>query len=113
MSRSMVTKYIFPLVLVLLLAGVALAQDSSGINYSFQGCRNDGSITLPNSNPPYAGQYICPDTAYTAGELGKGCNDLDLLPYHPTATSPNTTTNPKTTNVTIPPQYPTTPLASH
>ncbi|HKB98693.1 MAG TPA: hypothetical protein VKD23_07905 [Terriglobales bacterium] len=101
MSRSMVAKYIFPLVLVLLLAGVALAQDSSGINYSFQGCRNDGSITLPNSNPPYAGQYICPDTAYTGGELGKGWNELDLVPYRLTATATKKAANPETYSVTI------------
>src|SRR5258708_36203681 len=101
MSRSMVAKYIFSFVLVLLLAGVGLAKDSSGINYSFQGCRNDGSITLPNSNPPYAGQYICPDTAYTGGELGKGWNELDLVPYRLTATATKKAANPETYSVTI------------
>src|SRR5258708_15275802 len=101
MSRSMVTKYVFPFVLVLLLAGVALAQDSSGINYSFQGCRNDGSITLPNSNPPYAGEYIWPENAYTGGELGKGWNELDLVPYRLTATATKKAANPETYSVTI------------
>ena len=41
------------------------------------GCRNDGSITLPDAN----GQFICPDPAYTTGNLGKGWNELDLVPY--------------------------------
>src|SRR6202158_492479 len=87
MSRSMAAKYVFLLVLIVGMAGIAQAQDSSGINFSFQGCRNDGSITLPNPNPPYAGQFICPDTAYTGGELGKGWNELDLVPYRLTATT--------------------------
>ncbi len=85
MSRSMAVKYFFLLVLVMGLAVVALAQDSADTKFSFQGCRNDGSITLPNPNPPYAGQFICPDTAYTGGELGKGWNELDLVPYHLTS----------------------------
>lgn len=85
MSRSMAAKYFFLLVLVMGLGAVALAQDSADTKFSFQGCRNDGSITLPNPNPPYAGQFICPDTAYTGGELGKGWNELDLVPYRLTA----------------------------
>jgi hypothetical protein len=87
MSRSMGAKYFLLLVLVMGLAAVALAQDSADTKFSFQGCRNDGSITLPNPNPPYAGQFICPDTAYTGGELGKGWNELDLVPYRLTATA--------------------------
>src|SRR5260370_33764081 len=87
MSRSMGAKYFFLLVLVMGLAAVALAQDSADTKFSFQGCRKDGSITLPNPNPPYAGQFICPDTAYTGGELGKGWNELDLVPYRLTATT--------------------------
>src|SRR6266478_1560835 len=87
MSRSMAVKYFFLLVLVMGLAVVALAQDSADTKFSFQGCRNDGSITLPNPNPPYAGQFICPDTAYTGGELGKGWNELDLVPYRLTAST--------------------------
>ena len=87
MSRSMAAKYFFLLVLVMGLAVVALAQDSADTKFSFQGCRNDGSITLPNPNPPYAGEYICPDSAYTGGELGKGWNELDLVPYRLTAST--------------------------
>ena len=44
---------------------------------SLNGCKNDGSITLPIS-----GQFICPDTAYTTGNLGKGWNELDLVPFY-------------------------------
>ena len=87
MSRSMAAKYFFLLVLVMGLAAFALAQDSADTRFSFQGCRNNGSITLPNPNPPYAGEYICPDAAYTGGELGKGWNELDLVPYRLTAST--------------------------
>ena len=45
---------------------------------SLNGCRNDGSITLPNGS----GQFICPDAAYTSGDLGKGWNELDLVPFY-------------------------------
>jgi len=44
---------------------------------TFEGCNNDGSITLP-----IAGQFVCPDAAYTSGNLGKGWNELDLVPFY-------------------------------
>src|ERR1700676_4207832 len=87
MSRSMAARFLFLIALMMGLAGVSLAQDSTFVSFSFQGCRNDGSITLPNPNPPYAGQYICPDAPYTGGELGKGWNELDLVPYRLTAST--------------------------
>src|SRR6202140_4485681 len=101
MSRSMAAKFVFLIVLMMGLAGVSLAQDSTFVSFSFQGCRNDGSITLPNPNPPYAGQYICPDAPYTGGELGKGWNELDLVPYRLTATAGKKAANPETYSVTI------------
>jgi len=101
MSRSMAAKFLFLIALMMGLAGVSLAQDSTFVSFSFQGCRNDGSITLPNPNPPYAGQYICPDAPYTGGELGKGWNELDLVPYRLTATAGKKAANPETYSVTI------------
>lgn len=44
---------------------------------TFMGCNNDGTITLPNGS----GKYVCPDGDYTTGNLGKGWNELDLVPY--------------------------------
>lgn len=84
--------------LVVLLALTAAYADPSAGRFIFQGCRNDGSITLPNPNPPYAGQFICPDVlpdkpsqaSYTGGELGKGWNELDLVPFRLTATTKDT-----------------------
>src|ERR1700686_220253 len=101
MSRSMAARFLFLIVLMMGLAGVSLAQDSTFVSFSFQGCRNDGSITLPNPNPPYVGQYICPDAAYTGGELGKGWNELDLVPYRLTATAGKKAANPEIYSVTI------------
>ena len=53
------------------------AADSTSVSFTLQGCRNNGSITLPNTD----GKYICPDAAYTTGNLGKGWNELDLVPF--------------------------------
>src|ERR1700688_793634 len=101
MSRSMAAKFLFLIALMMGLAGVSLAQDSTFVSFSFQGCRNDGTITLPNPHPPYAAQPICPDAPYTGGELGKGWNELDLVPYRLTTTAKKKATNPETYSVTI------------
>lgn len=55
------------------------APTSAQVSFDLKGCRNDGSpvITLPNAS----GAYICPDSAYTSGNLGKGWNELDLVPH--------------------------------
>lgn len=55
--------------------------EPSGVSFTLEGCRNDGSITLPNGS----GQYVCPDGVYTSGNLGKGWAELDLVPYRVTA----------------------------
>src|SRR5581483_6452540 len=55
--------------------------DPANVSFTLQGCRNNGSITLPNTD----GKYICPDAAYTTGNLGKGWNELDLVPFRLTA----------------------------
>jgi hypothetical protein len=60
----------------------ALAADPVQINFTLEGCRNNGGITLPNGS----GDFICPDSAYTTGNLGKGWNELDLVPHRVTLT---------------------------
>jgi hypothetical protein len=62
----------------------AVAGDA-GISFTLEGCRNNGDVTLPNGN----GDFICPDAAYTPGNLGKGWNELDLVPYRLTVTAGN------------------------
>src|ERR1041385_6166762 len=79
----------FVVLAVLLFASAALAQEPDHVNFAFEGCRNDGSILLPNGS----GQFICPDKvpdmpnqdAYTGGELGKGWNELDLVLFRLTS----------------------------
>jgi hypothetical protein len=77
---------------LLLLAALALISnaafataDPSSVSFTLEGCRNDGTITLPNGS----GQFICPDSAYTTGNLGKGWNELDLVPHRLTAHAGN------------------------
>ena len=90
-------RLLFCLVLILvtvsLLTGSASAQQCIApdhINISLNGCRNDGSITLPNGS----NQFVCPDAAYTSGNLGKGWNELDLVPHRLITTRGNTSNTP-------------------
>src|SRR5437762_13364503 len=62
--------------------GAAAFTNSNHVNFTLEGCRNDGSITLP-----IAGKFVCPGTAYTTGNLGKGWNELDLVPHRLTTTA--------------------------
>lgn len=55
----------------------ASATDPDNVGSTLEGCKNDGTITLPNGS----GKFICPDSVYTSGNLGKGWNELDLVPY--------------------------------
>lgn len=71
--------------LLIQVQGLAIAADSVGVSYTIEGCRNDGTITLPNGD----GDFICPDAAYTTGNLGKGWNELDLVPHRVTLTAGN------------------------
>src|SRR5438093_421382 len=49
----------------------------NNVGSTLDGCKNDPLITLPNGG----GQFVCPDTYYTPGNLGKNWNELDLVPY--------------------------------
>lgn len=62
---------------VALPVGIANATEPAFVSQTLEGCRNDGTITLPNGS----GKFICPDSAYTTGNLGKGWNELDLVPH--------------------------------
>lgn len=63
----------------------AFAADPQQVNFTLEGCRSNGTIALPNVN----GDFICPDAAYTTGNLGKSWNELDLVPYRLTAAAGN------------------------
>jgi hypothetical protein len=68
-------------------AASTLASEPNQINFTLEGCRNNGTITLPNGS----GQFVCPDSAYTTGNLGKGWNELDLVPHRVTLKNNNGT----------------------
>jgi len=70
------------------------------IGTTFEGCRNNGSIVLP-----IAGKFICPDAAYTSGNLGKGWNELDLVPFHLITSSGNSAGPLTTYNIYIAADY--------
>ena len=78
-------------VLVALLAGLlpamvlgaspaSAAADPNQVSFTLEGCRNNGGIVLPNGG----GQFVCPNAAYTTGNLGKGWNELDIVPFRVT-----------------------------
>lgn len=73
---------------LLCLAGASVATAApipTGVSVKLEGCRNDGSISLPDAN----GRFICPNEDYTSGNLGKGWNELDLVPYRLTLSAGN------------------------
>lgn len=70
-------------------AAFAFTPPPNFIGTTYEGCRNDGSILLP-----IGGKFICPDVVsgpdnYTTGNLGKGWNELDLVPFRLTTSSGN------------------------
>lgn len=75
----------------------AAAGDPEHVSFTLEGCRNDGGITLPDGD----GNFICPDAAYTSGNLGKGWNELDLVPYRLTADAGANAPNSQTYTITV------------
>jgi uncharacterized repeat protein (TIGR01451 family) len=88
---------VLPAILVATATPAAAAADPSGVSFTLAGCRNNGSITLPNSG----GKFVCPDSAYTTGNLGKGWNELDLVPFRITASAGNSAPATQTYSVAI------------
>jgi hypothetical protein len=75
----------------------ATAGDPQQVSFTLEGCRNDGSITLPNGN----GDFICPTAAYTTGNLGKGWNELDLVPFRLTSSAGNSAPGSQTYTIDV------------
>ncbi|HET7735187.1 MAG TPA: hypothetical protein VFK52_04395 [Nocardioidaceae bacterium] len=71
-------------VLTLTQQSASAATTGSGTSYTLEGCRNNGDIALPIN-----GKFICPNGAYTPGNLGKGWNELDLVPLRVTVGTGN------------------------
>jgi hypothetical protein len=66
-------------------AHAAALPTGSGVSYTLEGCRNNGDVSLPNGS----GKFLCPDASYTTGNLGKGWNELDLVPIRVTIKAGN------------------------
>ncbi len=75
----------------------ASAADPDHVSFTLAGCRNDGTITLPNGS----GKFICPDSVYTSGNLGKGWNELDLVPHRLTADAGNSAPATQTYTISV------------
>lgn len=69
--------------LVVGIAGPAKAQEDEGDRFRLEGCRNDGTLLIPNAN----GDVLCADSAYTTGNMGKGWAEGDLVPHRVTVTA--------------------------
>lgn len=83
MKRALLPSFMLLSVVLLLSGGQVWAQAPNHVSFTLEGCRNDGTITLPNGS----GQFLCPDADYTTGNLGKGWNELDLVPHRLTTSS--------------------------
>ncbi len=60
------------------------ASTYDGLSFRLQGCKGEAGL-LPNG----AGLFICDDSLYTDGNLGKGWNELDLVPHRIIITAGN------------------------
>lgn len=85
------------LVLNLFFGPAAHAANPDSVSFTLEGCRNDGTIRLPDAS----GRFVCPDTVYTSGNLGKGWNELDLVPYRLTAKAGNSAPAAQTYTVAV------------
>ena len=80
--------------LVLLVIGLvqampAQAADPQSVSFNLDGCDLTQSGADPASYDPDSGDFVCNDPAYVGGNLGKGWEELDLVPYRFTATARN------------------------
>src|SRR3954447_23311465 len=102
-SMKAVLLAVLLVVVLMALFGVArtdvarAAADPVAVNFTLEGCRNDGTIVLPNGS----GKFICPDEAYTSGNLGKGWNELDLVPFRLTSGAGNSAPATQTFTVAV------------
>jgi uncharacterized repeat protein (TIGR01451 family) len=87
---------VLPGALMATATSAAATADPSGVSFTLQGCRNDGTIKLPIN-----GKFVCPESAYTTGNLGKGWNELDLVPFQIVAKAGNSAPSAQTYAVAI------------
>jgi len=82
--RAPLTALVTVLALVVLLPAAARAADPVQVNFDLNGCDRvvAGASYDPDAGPP---DLVCDDPAYVGGNLGKGWNELDLVPFRVTA----------------------------
>jgi hypothetical protein len=90
---------IMALLVLMLIASTVWGQVATGfvtnppntVTATINGCRNTGQVPLYIAGPDssYASTLICADGVYTGGDLGKGWNELDLVPYRLTLKNGN------------------------
>lgn len=56
------------------------ASDPAHVTFTLEGCRGNAGLF------PQQGPFVCDDSLYTTGNLGKGWNELDLVPHRLTTT---------------------------
>lgn len=83
-------------------AASAATGDPSGVSFTLAGCRNSGQVA---GETKYQNSTICNDADYTTGNLGKGWNELDLVPYRVTATAGNSAPSNQTYTVAVAADY--------
>ena len=64
----------------LLSTAQAFTPPPNDVQFTLEGCRNNGGIVLP-MNFGGTDYFACMDSAYTSGNLGKGWNELDNVPF--------------------------------
>ena len=74
------------------------AADPDHVNFTLEGCRPDAPKTFTGALP-----FVCDDSEYTTGNLGKFWNELDLVPHRLTADT--STDNTSGYDVTITADY--------
>lgn len=80
LASSALVGALMPALMVTSASPASAAPDPNQISFTLEGCRNNGTILLPDGG----GKFICPTAAYTTGNLGKGWNELDLVPHRVT-----------------------------
>lgn len=86
---AMAAMLVTPALTVLSVTAPADAAEPTGVSFTLEGCYrptpNSPLPVLPNTD----GDFICPDSYYTTGNLGKIWNELDLVPYRVTTDAGN------------------------
>jgi hypothetical protein len=77
------------LVIALVQAMPAQAADPQSVSFNLDGCDLTQSGADPASYDPDSGDFVCDDPSYVGGNLGKGWEELDLVPFRFTATARN------------------------